>query len=330
MKFWTGAGGLSKSRVFPSSLPARYPSVVEEAKLADELGFDAITCPEHHMMYDGFVTTPLQVLAAAAAVTTNIKFIPGAMLQPLYDPLEAAEYAATLDVISNGRAMMGLGVGYRPYEFDAFGYAKKTRGARTTEAIQAIRLATSQKKFSFEGKHYHYEDASIYPQPVQNPIPTWYLGGTSEIAARRAGRNGFPYWLANSSFERTEVMVNEYRKAGHEAGFTDDQLMVACHKDVCIGQTMKEAEELKELRLDNYDEHILGYGYLVDEDGQHIYGAGRDHPIYRRFMSSIFCGTLDLVIEELKRYEALGVHAVTASGNKKFWAENILPEFRED
>ena len=91
MKFWTGAGGLSKSRVFPSSLPARYPSVVEEAKLADELGFDAITCPEHHMMYDGFVTTPLQVLAAAAAVTTNIKFIPGAMLQPLYDPLEAAE-----------------------------------------------------------------------------------------------------------------------------------------------------------------------------------------------------------------------------------------------
>ena len=81
--------------------------------------------------------------------------------------------------------------------------------------------------------------------------------------------------------------------------------------------------------LDNfYDEHILGYGYLVDDNGRHVYGTTRDHPIYQRFVSRIFCGTLDMVVEELKRYEALGVHAVSIGGDKKLISEKIFPEFR--
>jgi alkanesulfonate monooxygenase SsuD/methylene tetrahydromethanopterin reductase-like flavin-dependent oxidoreductase (luciferase family) len=329
MEFWTGGGMLSKSRIFPGSLADGYAAYIAEAKIAEDLGFDAYGAPEHHFMYDGFVTIPLQVLAAAAAVTSRIKLRTGAMLQPLYDPLEAAEYGATLDVISNGRAMMGLGLGYRPYEFDGFGYEKRTRGARHVEAIQIINLATKQETFSFSGKHYQYENARIYPTPVQRPIPVWHLGGTSIQAARRAGQNGFPYWLANSSFERTKLMVEEYRRAGREAGWPEENLMIAAQKDICIGETVKEAEEQRQFLLDNfYDEHILGYGYLVDDNGEHVYGATREHPIYQRFVSSIYCGTLDMVIEELKRYEAISMHAVSIGGNKELMSAKILPEFK--
>ena len=329
MEFWTGGGALWKPRLFPASLAEGYEAYVREAGLAEELGFDGYGAPEHHFMYDGFVTIPLQVLAAAAAVTSRIKLRTGAMLQPLYDPLEAAEYAATLDVLSNGRAVMGLGMGYRPYEFDGFGFDKRTRGARTAEAIQIISLATSQDTFSFSGQHYQYEGARIFPTPVQRPIPVWYLGGTSVQAARRAGKSGFWYWLANSSFERTRLMVEEYRRAAREAGWPEERLKVAAQKDICIGQTVAEAEAQRQMLLDNfYDEHILGYGYLVDDDGKHVYGATREHPIYRRFVESIFCGTVDMVIEELRRYEEIGIDAVSIGGDKEFIAREILPHFR--
>lgn len=331
MEFWTGGGSLWKPRLFPAPLAAGYEANIREAAVAEQLGFDGYGAPEHHFMYDGFLTIPLQALAAAAAVTSRLKLRTGAMLQSLYDPLEAAEYAATLDVLSNGRAIMGLGMGYRPYEFDGFGYQKSTRGARTAEAIEVIRLATSNDTFSFEGKHYRYENVSLYPRSVQRPLPIWYLGGTSVQAARRAGKNGFWYWLANSSFERTKLMVEEYRKAGEEAGWPAERLHVAAQKDICIGQTLEAAEAQRQMLLDNfYDEHILGYGYLVDDDGKHVYGATRDHPIYQRFVSSIFCGTVDMVIEELKQYEALGIDSVTIGGDKELISREILPQFKRN
>ncbi|MCC6382223.1 MAG: LLM class flavin-dependent oxidoreductase [Dehalococcoidia bacterium] len=329
MEFFTGGGALWKARGMPAALADGYEGYVAAARLAEELGFDGFGAPEHHFMYDSFIPLPLQALAAAAAVTSRVKLKTGAMLQPLYDPIEAAEYAAVLDVVSSGRAILGLGMGYRPYEFDGFGYDKKSRGERLAEAIRVIELATSNDTFSFEGKHYQYRDVSLSPRSVQRPIPIWYLGGTSIQAAQRAGREGFPYWLANSSFERTQRMVAEYRKAAFEAGWPEERMQIAAQKDICIGETLAEAEERRLQILDNfYDEHILGYGYLVDDRGRHVYGATREHPVYQQFVSSIYCGTLEMVVEELKRYEALGMTAVSIGGDPHFIAEKILPEFR--
>lgn len=331
MEFWTGGGLSSRSRVMPGSLLGGYDAYVRDAVEAEALGFDAYGAAEHHFMYDSFMPIPLQALAAAAAATSRIKLQTGAMLQPLYDPIEAAEYAATLDVISNGRASLGLGMGYRPLEFDGLATSKKTRGARLIEAIHVISLATSRDEFSYEGRHYRYDRARLSPTPVQRPIPIWFCGGTSIAGATRAGKAGIPYWIANSTYERTKLMTGEYRRIGRKAGWPESQLKVAAFKDVCIGATIPEAEAQRQYLLDAfYDEHILGYGYLVDDQGNHLYNLSKDHPIYRRFVDSIFCGTLDMVIEELKRYEDLGIDAVYMGGDRRFLAEKILPEFRRN
>ena len=330
MEFWTTGIGLGKLRTMPGGLADGFELWALDAVQAERQGFDGWGAPEHHFMYDGFMPFPLQALAASAAGTSKIRLVTAAMLLTLYDPLEAAEHAASLDVLSNGRVTLGLGMGYRPMEFDGLGTAKRTRGARLTEAMEVLRLATSQDQFSYEGKHYSYRQVALHPRPVQRPIDMWFCGGTSIQGARRAGRAGVGYWLANSPFDHTEAIVKEYRRFGREAGYPEEQLRVAAFRDVFIGDTMAEAEELRQIMIDAfYEEHILGYGYLVDQEGQHVYNPPKDHPMYRRFLNSLFCGTLEMVVEELKRYEALGVEAVMLpSSQRELIATQIIPEFR--
>jgi alkanesulfonate monooxygenase SsuD/methylene tetrahydromethanopterin reductase-like flavin-dependent oxidoreductase (luciferase family) len=330
MEFWTTSLGTAKLRPMPSALADGYERFVNDAVEAERLGFDGYGSGEHHFMYDEFMPIPLQAMAAVAAATSTIRLGTSAMLLPLYEPMEAAEIASTLDVLSGGRVTLGLGMGYRPYEFDGLGTAKRTRGARLTEAIEVLRLATSQDSFSFEGRHYQYANESLHPRPVQRPIDMWFCGGTSLQGARRAGSAGHGYWLANSPYEHSEAIVMEYRRVGREAGFSEDELRVAAFKDVCIGNTVEEAEGLRQVLIDNfYDEHILGYGYLVDEDGKNLYNPPKDHPLYQRFISSLYCGTVEMVVEELQRYEALGVEMVfLPSQQREQIAREILPAFR--
>jgi alkanesulfonate monooxygenase SsuD/methylene tetrahydromethanopterin reductase-like flavin-dependent oxidoreductase (luciferase family) len=183
---------------------------------------------------------------------------------------------------------------------------------------------------TFDGAHYRYEGVRLQPTPVQRPIPAWFCGGTSRRAAERAGRAGLPYWLANCSYEQAELVVKEYRRAGAEAGHPDERLKVACFKDVCIGDSIPEAQALRQMWMDNfYEEHILGYGYLVDDDGRHVYNPPAEHPVRKRFVDSIFCGTVEMVTEELRRYERLGCEAVLiATTQRELLAERVLPEFR--
>ncbi len=330
MEFWTGAFGITRMRMMPSALADGYDLFVQDAANAEAMGFDAYGAPEHHFTYDGFLPFPLQALAAAAAKTSKIRLVTGAMLQTLYDPLEAAEHAATLDVLSGGRVVLGLGMGYRPFEFDAFGTEKRTRGARLREAMEVIRLATTEDTFSHQGKHYAYDEVTLRPTPVQRPIDMWYCGGTTESAARRAGKAGLPYWLANSPYERVEVIVAAYREAGREAGWPEERLKVAAFKDIFVGETMAEAEMMREAMIETfYREHILGYGYLVDDDGHHVYNPTEDHPMYQRFLDSLFCGSVDEVVTELKRYESLGVEALFfPSIQREVISTRIMPEFK--
>ena len=124
MEFWTG-GGMSKNRLLPNALADTYDAYVRGAQEAERLGFDGYSASEHHFMYDAFQPFPLQALAAAAAVTSKIRLVTGVMLLTLYDPLEAAEYVASVDVLSGGRLTLGMGMGYRPMEFDGLSLQKK-------------------------------------------------------------------------------------------------------------------------------------------------------------------------------------------------------------
>jgi probable F420-dependent oxidoreductase len=165
-----------------------FGALLDQIVFAEELGFDSVWITEHHFVDDGYCPSPITVLAAIAARTKRIQLSTDILLMPLYNAVRLAEDAATVDILSNGRLMLGLGMGYRDVEFEAFGTSRKERARRTEEGIDVLRGAWGDEPFTYEGRFYQLRDLNVTPKPVQKPHPPLWLAATSEPAARRAAR----------------------------------------------------------------------------------------------------------------------------------------------
>ena len=159
-----------------------------EAQRAEELGFDFLLTGEHVMFHTPVANTLIS-LAAAAGATSRIKLMSGIVLVPLYPAALLAKQVAMLDVVSDGRFHLGVGVGGEfPKEFDAIGVPVKERGARTDEALQVIDKLLTEKDVHFDGRFTKLDGVSIAPRGVQKPrLPIW-VAGRKDVAMRRAAR----------------------------------------------------------------------------------------------------------------------------------------------
>ncbi len=164
----------------------RFYEIVEQVRLARQLGFDSVWGGEHHVTpgYHYFPLLPLLHRLAPEAegmeIGTNI------VLLPMHNPVETAEVAAFLDVVTGGRFQLGVGLGYRPEEFAMFGVPMKERVSRMVEAIEIIRKLWSKDGVSHNGKHWQFEDFSINPKPMQQPGPPILVAAQVEASIKRA------------------------------------------------------------------------------------------------------------------------------------------------
>ncbi|MGD9653531.1 MAG: LLM class flavin-dependent oxidoreductase, partial [Candidatus Dadabacteria bacterium] len=138
MKFGVGYYSLQSPSHNPRLHRDLYPEMLEEISLADQMGFDSAWLTEHHFLEDGYCPSSLVAAAAIAARTKNIRIGTGVLLMPLHDPVRVAEDAAVVDLISGGRLILGIGLGYRQEEFSAFGRTLKQRRGRMEESIEIL------------------------------------------------------------------------------------------------------------------------------------------------------------------------------------------------
>ncbi|MFK7895947.1 MAG: TIGR03619 family F420-dependent LLM class oxidoreductase [Myxococcota bacterium] len=168
---------------------------------AEQAGFESIWTGEHVVLVDPqvppspvppestFVDT-IASLAFAAAKTERIKLGSGILLLAQRDPVVVAKELASVDVLSKGRLLVGVGVGYVEGEFDALGIPFAERGPRTTEHIDVLRTLWTEEKPAFEGEFTSFSGIQMRPRPVQNPHPPIHVGGMSPPALRRAVAKG--------------------------------------------------------------------------------------------------------------------------------------------
>jgi probable F420-dependent oxidoreductase len=176
----------------PIGHPAVYESALACAVAAEEQGYEWINVTEHHVAADGYLPALFVLLAAMAARTERIRLSTGMLILTLHSPLRIAEEAAVLDIISGGRLTLGVAAGYREVEFEAMQVDYRTRGKRFVESLELMRLAWTGKPFTFTGEIFNFPELVVRPVPIQRPgIPLW-LGGTTEVALRRAVRHGAP------------------------------------------------------------------------------------------------------------------------------------------
>jgi alkanesulfonate monooxygenase SsuD/methylene tetrahydromethanopterin reductase-like flavin-dependent oxidoreductase (luciferase family) len=178
----------------------------------ENLGFQGAWVPEHHGSEDGYVPSPLVVLAAIAARTKTIKLGSAVALAPLYHPVRFAEDCAILDILSNGRLEMTLAVGYRRREADAYGIDFSSRGRRTDEFLQIVRALWAGESVSFDGKHFALKNASIVPGPLRGQIPL-YLGGFTARALERAAKFADGYF---GNIEACDLYREKLRACGKD------------------------------------------------------------------------------------------------------------------
>jgi probable F420-dependent oxidoreductase len=146
------------------------------------------------------------------------------VILPQRHPLYLAKQLATLDVLSKGRMMIGIGSGWMKEEFDSLQIPFNTRGSRTDESIQAMRAIWSGDVASFHGKHFHFHDVKSYPKPVQRGGVPIHVGGHSPAAVRRAGRFGDGFFPTVTNPEKLKEMFAQVREEARRAGRDADAI----------------------------------------------------------------------------------------------------------
>jgi len=228
-----------KLGISPLQGSASFEETIRECEQAEAAGFDSVWLGEHHN-HPVLYPAPLVGLAAIASRTRRIELGTGVLLLPLYHPVAVAEEGAMVDNISGGRLILGVGAGYAPEEFAAFGLSTKQRGSRLDEGAALVRRLWTETDVTHHGKHYHVDHATIAPRPLQKPRPPLWFGAWTEPAIRRAARLG-DAWLGGPSakLEEVESCVHLYRAACDEVG--RDQGEIALFRYVFVGETQAEA-----------------------------------------------------------------------------------------
>ena len=255
--------GIRIPLVVDPNAPDRYHQVHSLCELAEQAGFDFVSLTHHSFTEECETSAPFVFLAAIAARTKKIRLSTIVFVLPLHHPVAVAEQVAMLDRVSNGRAVMGVGIGYRDYEFKGFGVSPRDRGARADEALTAIRSAWRTGTYGFEGKHFRIPELPVIPMPVQKPHPPIWVGGLSDPALRRAARLG-DGWISDNMMAVDDVaaLANRYREQCAAAG---TRPYVVVTRNGWVSETREQAA------LEWYDsvkEFHLGYrraGYIVPD-----------------------------------------------------------------
>ncbi len=177
--------------------PATTEAIVQTAVKAEELGFDSLFVNDHVIVDDSprsepwrNVFDPLMVLSYVAARTSRVMLGTSVLIMPYRNPVVTAKMLATLDQMSGGRAIAGVGSGWNQAEYEALGIPFRQRGARTDEYLRIWQACWAPGPTSFQGRFLTFENMHVNPKPVQQPHPPLWIGGSSEASLRRAARFG--------------------------------------------------------------------------------------------------------------------------------------------
>jgi alkanesulfonate monooxygenase SsuD/methylene tetrahydromethanopterin reductase-like flavin-dependent oxidoreductase (luciferase family) len=282
---------------------------LEQFRAARDAGFDFIAWGHHWLIHPFQHFQPIPVLARLAAEAGRMELATGVLLTPLLNPVQAAEDVATLDHIAEGRLILGVGLGYRPEEFEAAGGAMAERAARFEEGLDLMKRLWTEDQVTHHGRFYRVTGGRPTARPYQTPYPRLWIAATTDAPVRRAARLGHAVYLLGTLPYATvgrhlALWRAELARHGHPA--PPD---VALHREMYVADTREEARRLArasvEAKYRGYARHGLpGVAASL--------AAGVDGLLSDPFI----VGGPDDCVEALARYRDLGV---THADVRLFW-----------
>ena len=223
------------------SIHEQVEEAAEVCRQANALGFSAIYAPQHFVSYPTVWLQPMQALARLAPDAEGLKLMTGILLLAYFNPVDIAEQTATLDQISNGRFILGLGIGYREKELEAFGTNRRERVSRFEESITLMKKLWTGDSVTFEGKYWQVHDVKMSFTPVQKPHPPIWIAAQSTGAVRRAANMGAACLLGpQPSWDDLRFLGRQYNEALQELGSGSNGILAA-HRTIAIAKDRETA-----------------------------------------------------------------------------------------
>ena len=248
-----------------------YEQVEEAAEVcrrAKSLGFSVIYAPQHYISHPTVWMQPMQMLARLAPEAEGLKLLTGVLLLPYHNPVDIAEQTVTLDNISNGRFILGVGIGYRVAELAAFGTNRRERVSRFEESIKLMKLLWSGEEVNHEGKHWQVQGAKLGLTPVQKPHPPIWIAAQSRGAVRRAAAIADRVILGpQPAWKDISLLTRQYKEALEELG-KDPAGRIGVHRSIAIAKDREtaftEAREMAAKKAGMYSAFNMQENTTVD------------------------------------------------------------------
>jgi len=250
--------------MYANAGPFTFPELLTHlATTAERVGVESIWAVEHVVIPVGYKSTypydpsgkipapeqlplpdPLISLTYAAAVTKTLRLATGILILPQRHPIYVAKEVATLDVLSHGRMILGIGIGWLEEEFQALGIPFEERAARTAESVRAMRSLWKDEAEPFNGKFYSWGKLESHPKPVQKPGVPIVVGGHTELAARRAARYGDGFFPGVASDDKLTWLLNIMRDECKKVGRDPSTIEVTSGRGAPTVDAVKHFEDL--------------------------------------------------------------------------------------
>jgi alkanesulfonate monooxygenase SsuD/methylene tetrahydromethanopterin reductase-like flavin-dependent oxidoreductase (luciferase family) len=213
--------GLFINTQFPegTDVPARIPEMVQQVRAAKDAGFKSLWFPHHWLTHPMQMLQITPMMAYIAAHADGMTIGPNILILPPLNPVHVAEEAATLDVLTGGNYILGIGLGYRQPEFTAFGQPLSERAPRFNESIGLMKRLWTEDRVEHEGRFYKVHDAGLSLKPVRAGGPPLYIAGQADVSVRRAARIGDAWLIVNSGgLGKVTPLMKTYKAALAEFG----------------------------------------------------------------------------------------------------------------
>jgi probable F420-dependent oxidoreductase len=254
--------------------------VLAMGPLAETLGYDSVWVMDH-LFNNGYIRErlddkpyyhPLATLSHLSATTRRVALGTSVLVLPYHHPVELAKYTATLDQMSGGRVILGVGVGAMTEEFEALGISMRQRGALTNECIAIMKELWTSPDPSYHSPRWHFSDLKFSPKPVQKPhIPLW-IGGSSPGAMTRAATMGDGWHPSGMSPEAFAQGREQVRKLATAAGRDPDSLVMSVRVEVEVHgrPSSQRAQSRSRLSGSDMDDLVAGIKAYENAGVEHI------------------------------------------------------------
>ena len=279
--------------------------MIEQVRLARQSGFSSLWVPHHYLTQPMQMLAPIPMLAYLAREAEGMTIGPNILVMPLLNPVHVAEDAVTLDLLSGGRYVLGIGIGYREAEFNTFNVPLKERVQRFTESIEIMRRLWTEDRVTFHGKIFNVEDLGIGLKPTRPGGPPIWVAAVVDAAVKRAARIGDAWLITNfAHLSVLEPQMKLYRDTLQEAN-KPFPAEVPITRECYIGPTRAKAMEECRAALEYKYGAYSSWGLDKQSKGAESF----DQPFEDFARDRFIIGDKSYVAEEIQRYnETLGVN----------------------